>query len=166
MAASDSSVPFSLIDGAVVIYDGGSNSHTVAFVQTEVNWSVEKPPRTEARSRNKHHTTVTMRKMGDGNVTGSLSALVTSLYGSASVSLYEVLTTTGGASGWATVGAGDFVLLRMVLTGTAAAAGGATQTVTFAACEFSNVKVDPGGADGLWLVSADFIDHENQPTIA
>jgi len=164
MSASDSAVPFSLIDGSLVLSDGSTNSLTVVFIQTEWNWTEETAPYTEARSRNKHHTTPTARKTGDGNVTGSFMALVSSLKGSAATTVYEVLKQSGTASGWVTTGAGDKKMIRAVLTGTNPT--GATQTATFNYCIFTNIKIDPSGADNIWTVSADFTDLENEPTIA
>ena len=164
MAASDSVIPLSIVDGTLVFSDGGANTQTVAFIQTEWNWTRELAPFVEARTRNKHHSTPVLRKTGDGNITGSFMALVATLYGSAAPSLDEVIMFTNGASAWTTTSAGDRKTLRCALTGNASGAGGATQTYTFNYCAFSNVKVEPGGADGLWTISADFVDHEENFT--
>lgn len=166
MSASDSTTSFSMIDVSMSLYDGGSNSLAVGLIQSDAKWTIEGEQHTEARVRNKHASTPVIRKTGDGNVTGSLTALVASMKGSAAVTLYEWLTFTGSAAGYTTTAAGDKKALRMVLTGTNPSSGGATQTVTFAYCVFSNVAIDPAGADGLWTLSADFVDYENTPVVA
>jgi hypothetical protein len=163
MAASDTTVPFSIIDGACTVADGGANSITLGLVQAEVKYKIENPSWTEARSRNKHLSTPTARKTGDGNVTGSLTLLVASFYGSAAATPYEVFTGTGGAAAWATNGAGDKQLLKLTLTGTNTT--GATQTILFAYCAFSNVDIDPQGGDGLYTLTCEFTDLENAPTV-
>lgn len=166
MSASDSQIPFSIIDGALVLSDGGANSLTVAFIQTEINWTEERAPVTEARTRNKHASTPVLRKTGDGNCTGSFMALVSSLYGSADETVYEVLTGKGTAAGWTTTAAGDAKTIRATFTGTNPSTGGATQSVAFNYCYFANVKIEPGGADGLTTISADFTDYETTPTVS
>lgn len=166
MSGSDAAIPLSLVDGALVLSDGSTNTHTVAFLATEWNWTEEGQPYAEARSRNKHHSTPTARIVGDGNITGNFKALCTGLKGSASATTYEVLTVSGLASSWVTTGAGDRKFIRATLTGNASGAGGANQTYAFNYCAFSNVKVTPGGDNGLWTIEADFTDHENQPTVS
>lgn len=167
MSASDSTTSFSKIDCSCVLSDGGSNSVTVGLVQADPAWTVEGAKYVEARVRDTHAATPVLRKTGDGNVTGSITALVATLRAATSSvpSLYEILTGTGAAASWATTAAGDRKTLRMALTLNASGASGATQTVTFNYCVFSNVKIDPAGADGLCSISADFVDHENVPTI-
>ncbi len=166
MSQSDSVIPLSIVDGTLTAYDGGANSAVFPFIQTEWNWTRELAPFVEARTRNKHHGTPVLRKTGDGNITGAFTALVATLYGLLAPSLEEILGFTNGASGWATTSAGDRKTLRIALIGNASAAGGATQTYTFNYCAFSNIKVEPGGADGLWMISADFTDHEENFTRA
>lgn len=165
MAASDSTVVFSQIDGSFVVSDGGANTLTFIFMQSDIEWTIETAPYTEARERNKHRATPVLRKTGDGNVTGSGSLLVASFLGSADETPYDVLTLTGTASAWATRAAGDKIALRGVLTVTGGG-GGATQTVTFAYMVFTNVKVSPSGGDGLFMLTFDFVDHENYPVTA
>ena len=166
MSASDSVIPLSLIDGSLLLASGGTESVTVPFIQTEWNWTEETAPWTEAKTRALHHSTPVARKVGAGSITGSLMALVATLKGSTAASLYEWLTFTGSASGYTGTALGDKKALRATLTGNASAAGGATQSYIFAYCIFSNVKIEPGGADGLWTISADFTDMEESPTIA
>jgi len=167
MSASDSVIPFSKIDWTLVLSDGGSNSITVGLMQTDISWTAEGAKYVEARVRDMHSATPVIRKTGDGNVTGSLMALVATLRSSSSSapSLYEVMTGTGAASSWATTAAGDRKTIRAALSGNASGAGGATQTVTFNYCIFANVKCDPAGGEGLMSISAEFTDHENAPTI-
>lgn len=167
MATSDSVVAFSGIDGSMTIAGAGSSqSITVTLVQTDAGWTEEGTPFVEARTRNQHQSTPVLRATGSGNCTGSINALVATVAGVTGASLYEVLTLKGLAASWTTTAAGDKKALRVVLTANASAAGGATQTMTMNYCVFSNVKVDPNGADGLWMISADFIDHENTITVA
>lgn len=163
MAASDTGVPFSIIDGALVATDGAAASYTFDLVQAEVVWTVEREKWTEAMSRQKHLSTPTARKVGDGRVTGSMTLLVSSMKGSANETAYEVLTLTGTASTWVTTGAGDMKMIKLTLTGTNTT--GATQSVAFNYAITSNVKIDPQGAEGLWSISFDFTDLENTPTI-
>lgn len=165
MSGSDAAIPLSLVDGTLVLSDGSTNTHTVAFLETEWSWTNEGQPYAEARTRNKHHSTPTARITGDGNVTGNFKALCLGLKGSAAATTYEVLEQTDTASGWVTTGAGDKKMIRATLTGNASAAGGANQTYAFNYCIFSNVKITPGGSNGLWTIEADFVDHENRPTV-
>lgn len=168
MAASDSTTAFSQVDGAAVFSDGTAtpNTLTVGFVQADVAWTVEGAPYTEARVRNKHHSTPVLRKTGDGNVTGSMSLLVTSLKGDTAVTPYEFLTRTGGASAYKSTANGDKYAIKIAVTFNATDAGGASQTVTFAYVVPTSIKVDPAGGDGLMMLSFDFTDHENAPTVA
>jgi hypothetical protein len=165
MAQSDSTVPFSIVDGTAVITDGSTGSVTLTLVQSEVTYTITGRPWTEGKSRNKHQSTPVARVTGDGTVTGSLSFLVTSFYGSASVTPYEALTLTNGASSWTSTGAGDRKMVKLTLTSNASGASGATQTIAFNYCVFENVAVDPQGGDGLYLITADFVDLENNPTV-
>lgn len=167
MAASDSEIAFSQIDGTAVWYDGGANSLTLAFVQSDIKWTEETEPYTEARVRNMHaSSTPVLRKTGDGNVTGSMRLLVSSVLGSAAVTPREALTFSGGAAGWATTARGDKKAGKLVLTLNASGASGATQTVTFNYCVATNIKFDPAGAEGLMALDFDITDHENRPTYA
>lgn len=165
MSASDSAIPFSIIDGTLTASDGSTSSLVIAFVQTEINWTEERAPVTEARTRNKHASTPVIRKTGDGNISGSFVALVSSFKGSADETAYEVLTGTGTASGWVTTAAGDGKTIRLTFAGVNPSTGGASQTVAFNYCYMSNVKVEPGAADGLTTISADFTDYETSPTV-
>lgn len=165
MAQSDSTIPFSIIDGTAVITDGASLSVTLALVQSEVTWTATGRPWAEGMSRNKHQSTPVARITGDGTVTGSLSFLVTSFYGSASTTAYEALTGTNGGSSVTTTGAGDRKMLKLTLTANASGAGGASQTIAFNYCIFENVAVDPQGGEGMYLLTADFVDLENAPTV-
>lgn len=166
MAASDSTTSFSQIDCTATVYDGGGNSLVLGLVQGDAKWTIEGEPYTEAKVRNKHASTPVLRKTGDGNVTGSMTLLVASFVGSAAVTPYEAITLTGGASGWTTTAAGDKKAIRLVLAPSATAAGGASQSVTFAYLVPTNIQIDPAGADGLFSMSFDFTDHENAPVVA
>lgn len=167
MAASDSVTSFSQIDCTATLYDGGSNSLVLGLVQADAKWTIEGKPYTEARTRNQHQSPrPVLRVTGDGNVTGSMSLLVASFYGSAAVTPYEAVTLTGGASGWATTAAGDKKAVKLILAANATAASGASQTVTFAYLVATNIQIDPAGAEGLFMMTFDFTDHENEPAVA
>src|SRR5688572_24286056 len=112
MAQSDSTSVFSQNDGTWTILDGGSNSLEIAFTQSDLSWAIEGDPYVEAKVRNKHASTPVLRKTGEGNVTASGRLLVKSLYGSAAVTPYEVLTLSGGAASWATTAIGDKKALK------------------------------------------------------
>lgn len=163
MASSDTTVPFSVIDGALVITDGAAATHTVPLLRADFPFTIEGRKVTEVRVRELHMATPTVRITGDGNVTGTLTALLATAKGSADETLYEIGTYTGSPASWTTTGAGDAKLFRMTLTGTNST--GATQSWAFNYCRFSNVKVTPGGEDGLWTLSLDFVDFENVPTV-
>lgn len=165
MASSDSTIAFSLTDGTVTASDGGANSLILTLVQTEINFTIEREPVTEARSRNKHLSTPVLRKTGDGNISGSMVLLVSSFKGSADETTYEVLTMSGTASGWTTTAAGDGKTIRLTFAAVNPSTGGASQTIAFNYCYCSNVKVEPGAADGLTSISFDFTDYENYPTV-
>jgi hypothetical protein len=165
MAASDSAVPFSQIDGTLTASDGASASLEFDFVQSDIEWTVEGAPYTEAKVRNKHKATPVLRKTGDGNVTGSASLLVTSLRGSTDETPYEFLTQTGGSASITTRAAGDRKAIKLAFTVNASAAGGASQLVEFNYSVCQNVKVSPSGSDGLFLLTFDFTDHESAPTV-
>ncbi|MFA9272132.1 MAG: hypothetical protein ACEQSX_15530 [Baekduiaceae bacterium] len=163
MAASDSTVVFSGIDDSIVLSDGTGTPQTLTMFGVTGNLTFTLPLETvaEMRIRDLHHSTVTVRKTGDGNVTGSIKAHVSSYKGSSTKTLYEVMT---GNASWLTVGAGDGRLMKMVCTYNATGAGGASQTMTFAYVRWSNVNISYD--NGLLSLSADFTDFENQPVAA
>lgn len=166
MASSDrTDGAFSQIDGDVYVYGGSpaTESLQLKLVVGDVNHVVEGDPYTEGKNRNKHLATPILRKTGDGNVTGSVSMLVSSFKGSTAASVYEVLTGTGLAASWSSTAYGDKKAKKMEMT---VNDGSLSQKLTFNYCVFSNVQVDPAGADGLFQVSADFTDHESAPTVA
>lgn len=161
MAGSDTTVVFSGIDESIVWSDyGGVHTLTVPIVKGQLSWTVENPPKAEMMPRGQHHSTPTVRKTGDGKVTGSIKIYCSSFVGNSAKTPYEVLTDSAG---WTTVGAGDGAMIKQVVTYNATAAGGAQQTAAFNYCTFSNVAV--GLEDGLYVISADFEDRENKPTI-
>lgn len=163
MAASDASVPNSIIDiTSIVISDGGANSKTLALVKGGITWSVEMAPVVEVKNQNLRTSPPTERKTGVGIVKGSLKAAVTSLLGSADESLYDVMTRTGLASGWANTCIGDTKRGRMVVT--YATPSGMSQTVTFAYVRFTEPSIDYD--EDILFVSADFTDLEEAPTVA
>jgi len=165
MASSDrTDGAFSQIDGDVYIYGGSPSTESLQLklVQGDVTHTVETEPYAEARNRNKHLSTPILRKTGDGNVTGSVSLLVSSFKGSTAASVYEVFTGTGLAASWSSTASGDKKAKKMEMT---VNDGSLSQKLAFNYCVFTNVAVDPAGADGLYQVSADFTDHENAPTV-
>lgn len=159
----DSSSTYSQIDGTLVIGDG-TNSLTADFVQSDISWTEEGSSYTEAKSRNKHKTTPVLRKTAEGNITGSLSLLITSFRGNTAITPYEVFTRTGLGASWGNTAVGDKKASRLALTLDNTAASGGAQTATFGFVVFTSVKVDPAGGDGLYLLTADFTDHEEAPT--
>lgn len=163
MAQSDTTIMFSGIDESIVWSDGSvsTKSITVPIVKGQVSWTVENPPKSEMMVRGQHHSTPTVRKIGDGKVTGSIKIHASTFYGSSTKSPYEVLTNTAG---WTTVGAGDGGLVKMVITYNSSGGGGVSQTATFNYCKWSNVAVSI--EDGTYTISADFEDLENYPVIA
>ena len=166
MSASDSVVDFSGIDLSLTIYDGSGNSLAIEHMQADGGWTTEGDTYTEGRTRGLHRATPVLRRTGSGNVTGSISVNVSSFKGSTAAKPVDVLHFSGLASGWTTTGAGDKKALRYVWTFNASAAGGATQTVTMAACVAMNIKFDPVGSDGLGMLSWDWTDHESVPVFA
>lgn len=165
MAVSDSEIVYSQVDGTATVLDGAGNSLVLAFVQSDITWTEETPPYTEARVRNKHaSSTPILRKTGDGNVTGTMRLLISTFYGSAAVSPREAITFADGASGWTSTSRGDKKTFTLRLDLTAAAGGGAVQRVSFNYCVATNLKFDPKGADGLMSLDFDITDHENAPT--
>lgn len=163
MAASDNTtIPFSQIDGTLVFSDG-TNSLTCSVVQMDPDWVLEGRPFVEARVRNKHQSTPVLRRTGDGNVTFSLDLLLTSMKGSTAATPYEWLTRTGSGASLLSVGAGDEPMTRITMTLNGSGAGAPSQTTTFAYCVARNVKV--GKVDGMYHLTADITDHENEPTV-
>jgi hypothetical protein len=166
MSASDRvNTAFSLIDAEVQISDGAGTPDTCDLVLSSgtLTFTVEGAPYAEVKHNGKHLSTPAARKTGHGNVTGSISAKVASFKGSSDVTLYEVLTLTGGAASWTSTGNGDKKMVKIVVT---INDGAVSQTITFAYCIFGNVQVNQNGEDGLVTVSADFTDLENAPTVA
>ena len=166
MAGSDrTNGAFSQIDGDVYIYGGtpASEYAQLTIVEGDLNFTAEGDQYAEARNRNKHLAVPILRKTGDGNVTGSFSCKVHSFKGSTAASIYEILTGTGLAATWTSTAYGDRKTRKIEMT---VNDGSLSQKLTFAYCVFSNVQVDPAGADGLFMVSADFTDHESAPTVA
>lgn len=163
MASSDNStIPFSQTDVTATMTDG-TNTITMHLVQSDPDWTIEGRPVTEARVRNKHQSTPVVRRTGDGNVTFKLDLLIASFKGATAATPYEVLTRTGLGASWGTTGGGDEPLTRIALPYNASAAGGASQTATFGYCYARNVTVTK--TDGLYHLTADVTDLENEPTI-
>lgn len=165
MAASDSSLPVSVIDiASMTLTDGGSNSLTLGLVPGGTfEYTVETPPYVEVMHQMQHVSGgPVLRKTGSGNVTGKLTSYVTSMYGSSNETPYEVFTRTGTAASWGTTGTGDKSATRLAVVNTTP--GGASQTTTFAYCVFTNVAISY--QDGIMIVTADFTDHENAPTVS
>lgn len=163
MANSDSSTNFSQVHGTCTVSDGGSNSLILDFVRSDFAWTEEGKPYTEAKVRNQHQSTPDLVEIGDGNVTGSMRIGVTSFRGATAVKPYEAVTGTGLAAGWTTTAQGTKKAKRFTLAFVNPA--GASQTVVFNYCVCMNVNVDPAGDDGLMVLSFDFTDHENAPTV-
>lgn len=164
MSASDSAIPVSAIDIASIVLTDGSNSLTLALApKSTLEWTEETPPYVEVMHQGKHVSGApVLRKTGDSNVTGKIVAYVTSYLGSSNETPYEVFTGKGTAASWATTGTGDKKSVRMVVTETVPS--GASQTITFGYCVFTNVAVS--WQDDIRVVTADFTDHENTPTVA
>lgn len=164
MSSSDvSTIPFSQIDGAIVFSDGVT-SLTCGLVQTDPDWAIEGRPFAEARVRNKHQSTPVLRRIGDGNVTFKLDVLLSSMKGTTAATPYEWLTRTGSGSSLLSTGSGDEPMTRITFTLNGSAAGAPSQTVTFGYCVARNVTVSK--QDGLYHLTADITDHENEPTVA
>jgi hypothetical protein len=167
MSASDSEISFSKVDCTCTAYDGSTNSLVIAGIQSDISLTREGTKYVEARTRDLHASgTPILRKVGDGNWTGSFSMLVSSFYGSTSVTPREFLTFTGGASGFTSTARGDKPACKLVLAISASGAGGAIQTLTLNYCVVTSVKIDPAGADGLFMMTVEFTDHENEITFA
>lgn len=164
MAASDSAIPFSQIDiTSVVLSDGASGSLTLALAKEgALTWAVTNTPVVEVKHQGLRTTPPTERKVGVGMVKGSLTVAVSSFYGSANETPYEVMTRTGTAAAWGNTATGDTGRGRMVVTYTAPA--GASQTATFAYIRFAEPSIT--FEDGIMMLSAEFDDLEATPTIA
>jgi hypothetical protein len=164
MAASDASIPISQIDIASIVISDGSNSLTVSLAPAStLEWTEETTPYVEVMHQGKHVAGgPVLRQTGDSNCTGKLVAYVTSYLGASNETPYEVMTRKGTAASWGTTGVGDKKSSRMVVTETAPS--GASQTITFNYVVFTNVQV--GYENGIRIVTADFTDHENTPTVA
>jgi hypothetical protein len=153
MSASDSEISFSKVDCTCTAYDGSTNSLVIAGIQSDISLTREGTKYVEARTRDLHASgTPILRKVGDGNWTG--------------VTPREFLTFTGGASGFTSTARGDKPACKLVLAISASGAGGAIQTLTLNYCVVTSVKIDPAGADGLFMMTVEFTDHENEITFA
>lgn len=163
MSASDAAVPNSIIDiTSIVISDGGSNSYTLALAKGGITWSVEMAPVVEVKHQNLRTSPPTERKTGVGKVKGTIKAAITSLYGSANETLYEVMTRTGTAASWANTCTGDTGRGRMVVT--YAVPSGMSQTATFAYVRFGEPTIDYD--EDILFLTGEFDDLEAAPTIA
>lgn len=159
MAASDATVAFSQIDfDTITITTGAAVAYMMTLQKGTLTWGVETPPKTEMLVRNKHHSTPTLRKTGDGKVTGAIKLYISTFLGSSAFSPYELFVSGAAVS----TGAGDGGMFSMSVPVTGDG-GAPSQTAVFAYCHFMNVKVDI--EDGLYVLSADFEDLENKPTI-
>lgn len=166
MGVSDSEISLSKVDCTCTVYDGGVNSLVISMVQTDVESTVEGDKYTEAKARDLHVSgTPIIRKIGEGNVTGSMSCLVSSFAGSTAVTPYEAFTMSGLAASWTSTARGDRKALKIALDINASGSSGATQRIAYNYCVISNVSVSPSGGEGLFMLSFDFVDHETKPTI-
>jgi len=165
MAKSDSTVPHNWAGGGTVVWnDGGANSLTATFEQGTLSWTESGRAYTEAMSRERHESTPVLIETGDSNVSGTLTVLVTSFYGSAAVMPYEFVRFAGGAAAYTSTATGSKKAFEMVVTMTNDDA--ATQTATFAYCVAGEIGIDLAATDGLTTMTIPFTDHENAPTIA
>lgn len=167
MAVLDGTAPHkSSGSGTVVWTDGSGSTCTATFVQSELSWTQVGRKWVEARSRDRHETIPISIELGDNNVEGQITMLISSYKGSANTHPYEAVTFSGNASAWTSVGTGSKKSLKCVLTQNSTADGGGSQTITFAYWIPTSVAVDPAGGEGLALMTVAFVDLENAPTCA
>lgn len=144
----------------VTIKDGTGTPQTITCYLKQGSLTYSAPGRAwvEAREAGRHLATPVASETEDGNVTGSLSMLITSFKGNVNKHPYEVFT---GAAGFVTVGAGSKTQLEMEVAATADD-GSTVQTGTFANCIFTVESVE-FPTDGQCLMTVNFTDLENAP---
>mgnify|MGYP003149210032 FL=1 len=167
MASLDQNgIPFKMPITALALADGGANTLTITLVQGTMTYTVPGRAWVEAMEKGRHQGTPVSIETTDGNVTGSITALVDSWLGDTAVTPMEFMTFTGGASGFATVGAGAKKQFRLTVTTDSTVDGGASQTIVFGNCICEPYDVDLGGTEEMATISFTFTDLENYPTYA
>ena len=166
MAALDNSTtPFKVALTTIVVSDGGSNSLTLCLEQgSSITWSETGRTVAEAQVRGRHQTTPVLLETTDGNVTGSVTLLVSSWKGSSNVHPYEAMTLTGNAAAWATTAIGSGRTLKWLVTTNSTVDEGGSQAATFAYVHSDSIEV--GEQEGLYSMTVSFTDFENRPTWA
>lgn len=169
MATSDSKIVFSQIDETSIVASdyNGVHSHTLDVVKGTLSWKTSKLPSTEMRVRDQHTTTKpTIRKTGSANVTGSLTIHISSFYGAADETPYEVFNNRAG---WTPTAYGDAPTMKLLVTRNASGvngggATGASQTIAFNFLEVQSCDIKD--EDGILALTMEFVDYEDYPTIA
>ncbi|MEL6344731.1 MAG: hypothetical protein AAFV53_16560 [Myxococcota bacterium] len=164
MAAIDGLAPFSWPGaGAILIEDGAGNSASGIF---EGAFSFEATGRasSEARNRGRHLSIPVEVEGDDGDVSISLSGLLTSMKGINRVHPYEAMTFTQGAAAWVSVGRGNKKMFRLTVTALDPDSG-ATQQVRFSFCKLDSISCDFVGESGKATFEASITDRENYPTV-
>lgn len=162
-------IPFKDALVTIVLSDGVGANITLGVGQGSLTYTEEGRGVTEARDRGRHQTIPVIVETTDGNVSGSITLLVTSLLGNANIHPYEFLTKTGNGSGLTPTARGSRHTIQMAVTidSSAESGGGGVQTITFAYCDFAaGISMDTGGTDGLFTMTASFVDYENRPAIS
>ncbi len=167
MAALDTvTIPFKDALVSIVLTDGAAATITLGVGQGSLTYAEEARTAVEARNRGRHQSPPVIVETGDGNTSGSITLLVTSLLGNANIHPYEFLTKTGNGSALSPTADGGRHTIQMAVTIDSTVDNGGSQTITFAYCDFaSGVSMDTAGTDGLFTLSASFVDYENRPTI-
>jgi hypothetical protein len=146
----------------IVLEDGDADTLTIALRQAPLNYSLSGRTVVEARNAGRHAGTPIVNQTEDGNVTGNISAIVTTFYNTTNHSLQDFAKGIGTASAKNSVGTGTAHLVKM--TATVTNEDSTTQTLVFNYCHFDTAEL--GDLDGQYLLTLSFTDFENEPTIS
>lgn len=162
MAASDKLIPYTNKVSVIALTDATAVTPltiTVLLQQGGITWTEPGKLIAEPRNRGTRPAAPIILETDDQNVTGSISALVTSYLGDSALTLKEWFnmdaSLTSTSSGGATT-----------VTMTVTCNDGVSQVLTFALTRFSNVQIDTNGQDGMTLITADFTSLIDAPTAA
>ena len=159
--------PFKVALTSIALSDGTGTPNTITLTLEQgssITWSETGRTVTEARARGRHQTTPMVVETEDGNVTGSITLIVSSWLGDSNTHPYEAFTFTGNAATWTSVGGGGAPLLKWVATMNSTVDDGGSQAGTFSYVHVDSIDV--GEQEGLYTIQATFTDYENRPTWA
>lgn len=160
MAGYNSTVlPFKMEAVVVRLEDGTGTPQalTLYLLQgSKVTYNDPGRKKVEVKHGGRRLSTPVVVETEDQDITGQVVFLVTTFVAASGMSPFEFMK--GTIPSFISTGVGGAKQMRMEVdyVNTEDDASGVTQTATFSHITFDNFAVDPAGADGLTVITADF----------